>query len=118
MAEAAAVPCLLRRARRASSDRTRRAGFAYPTNSRDDPMQKILITGAAGDVGSRLTALLRDTYPLRLSDIKIPAGPGAHADFVAADLADPAAVERAVAGVDGGVHLRGFSVEGPWDTIL
>src|SRR5260370_31212493 len=51
----AAVPCLLRRARRASSDRTRRAGFAYPANSRDDPMQKILITGAAGDVGSRLT---------------------------------------------------------------
>ena len=27
-------------------------------------------------------------------------------------------VERAVAGVDGIVHLGGFSVEGPWDTIL
>ena len=29
-----------------------------------------------------------------------------------------AEVERAVAGVDGIVHLGGFSVEGPWDTIL
>src|ERR1700730_17755456 len=81
-------------------------------------MQKILITGAAGDVGGRLTALLKDSYRLRLSDIKTPAGLAADADFVAADLADQAAVERAVAGVDGIVHLGGFSVEGPWDTIL
>src|SRR5260370_39319782 len=81
-------------------------------------MQKILITGAAGDVGSRLTTLLRDTYRLRLSDIRIPAGLKADADFVAAALADRAAVERAVAGVDGIVHLGGFAVEGSWDTIL
>jgi uronate dehydrogenase len=81
-------------------------------------MQKILITGAAGDVGSRLAALLRDTYRLRLSDIRTPAGLPADADFVAADLVDKAAVARAVAGIDGIVHLGGFSVEGPWDTIL
>ena len=81
-------------------------------------MQKILITGAAGDVGSRLTALLKDSYSLRLSDIKTPAGLAADTDFVPADLADKAATERAVAGVDGIVHLGGFSVEGPWDTIL
>src|SRR5258708_14451006 len=81
-------------------------------------MQKILITGAAGDVGSRLTTLLRATYRLRLSDIRIPAGLKADADFVAADLADRAAVERAVAGVDGIVHLGGFAVAGPSDTIL
>jgi uronate dehydrogenase len=81
-------------------------------------MRKILITGAAGDVGCRLTALLKETYRLRLSDIKTPAGLAAGADFVAAELADRAAVDRAVAGVDGIVHLGGFSVEGPWDTIL
>src|SRR5215472_11820570 len=81
-------------------------------------MQKILITGAAGDVGSRLTTLLKDTYRLRLSDIKTPAGLAADTDFVPADLADKAAVEHAVAGMDGVVHLGGFSVEGPWDTIL
>jgi uronate dehydrogenase len=81
-------------------------------------MQKILITGAAGDVGSRLPALLRDTYRLRLSDIRIPAGLAGDAEFIPADLSDRAAVERAVAGVDAIVHLGGFSVEGPWDTIL
>jgi uronate dehydrogenase len=81
-------------------------------------MQKVLITGAAGDVGSRLTALLRDAYRLRLSDIKIPAGLSGDADFVLADLADKAAVQRAVAGMDAILHLGGFSVEGPWDTIL
>ena len=32
--------------------------------------------------------------------------------------ADSAQVEKAVAGVDGIVHLGGFSVEGPWETIL
>jgi uronate dehydrogenase len=81
-------------------------------------MQKILITGAAGDVGSRLTTLLKDTYRLRLSDIRTPAGLAPDADFIPADLADKAAIERVVAGVDGIVHLGGFSVEGPWDTIL
>jgi uronate dehydrogenase len=81
-------------------------------------MQRILITGAAGDVGSRLTALLRDTYQLRLSDIRTPAAVPGNAEFIPADLTNVAAVRRAVAGMDGIVHLGGFSVEGPWDTIL
>jgi uronate dehydrogenase len=81
-------------------------------------MQRILITGAAGDVGSRLTALLRDTYQLRLSDIRTPAAVPGNAEFIPAELTDLAAVGRAVAGMDGIVHLGGFSVEGPWDTIL
>ena len=81
-------------------------------------MQTILITGAAGDVGSRLTALLKGIYRLRLSDIRTPAALAADADFVQADLTATAAVARAVAGVDGIVHLGGFSVEGSWDTIL
>ncbi|MBO0753026.1 MAG: NAD(P)-dependent oxidoreductase [Bradyrhizobiaceae bacterium] len=81
-------------------------------------MQRVLITGAAGDVGSRLTALLCNTYRLRLSDIRTPSVVPSAAEFVPADLADPAAVARAVAGMDGIVHLGGFSVEGPWETIL
>ena len=35
-----------------------------------------------------------------------------------ANLADLAAVEKIVAGVDGIVHLGGYSIEGPWETIL
>jgi uronate dehydrogenase len=82
-------------------------------------MQTVLITGAAGGIGTRLRHLLAGAYPrLRLSDLKPPADLASGETFVAADLADMAEVERAVAGVDGIVHLGGFSVEGPWDTIL
>jgi uronate dehydrogenase len=81
-------------------------------------MKTVLITGAAGDVGGRLAVLLADAYRLRLSDLKRPAKLAAWAQFVVADLADLGAVEAAVAGVDAIVHLGGFSVEGPWETIL
>jgi uronate dehydrogenase len=82
-------------------------------------MQTVLVTGAAGGIGTRLRHLLKSVYPnLRLSDVKPPAGLAADETFVPADLADMAQVERVVAGADGIVHLGGFSVEGPWDTIL
>lgn len=82
-------------------------------------MNKILVTGAAGDIGSRLRKLLPAVYPaIRWSDIKTPADLGPNEEFVAADLSDMAQVEKIVDGIDGVVHLGGFSVEGPWDTIL
>jgi uronate dehydrogenase len=82
-------------------------------------MQSVLITGAAGGIGTRLRSLLRGVYPhLRWSDMKTPADLAADEEFVPADLADMAQVEKAVNGVDGIVHLGGFSVEGPWETIL
>jgi uronate dehydrogenase len=82
-------------------------------------MQTVLVTGAAGGIGTRLRHLLKGVYSeLRLSDIKPPADLAPDERFVSADLADLAQVERIVAGVNGIVHLGGFSVEGPWDTIL
>jgi len=81
-------------------------------------MQNVLITGAAGDVGRRLRKLLKDVYRLRVSDMRTPADLGADEEFIAADLADYAQVTKIVAGIDGIVHLGGFSVEGPWETIL
>src|SRR5437763_14172348 len=82
-------------------------------------MQRVLITGAAGGIGTRLRRLLKGIYrDIRLSDLKPPADLAAEETFIAADLADLAEVEAAVSGVDGIVHLGGFSVEGPWDTIL
>src|SRR6185295_14636733 len=82
-------------------------------------MQTVLVTGAAGGIGARLRQLLKGVYrQLRLSDIKRPSDLGPDETFIAADLASLAEVERAVAGVDGIVHLGGFSVEGSWDTIL
>jgi uronate dehydrogenase len=81
-------------------------------------MKRVLLTGAAGDVGRRLRKLLGSVYELRLSDIKTPADLRADERFVPADLADLAQVEAAVDGVEGIIHLGGFSVEGPWETIL
>ena len=82
-------------------------------------MKTVLITGAAGDVGTRLRKLLMGIYPsIRSSDIRVPNDLGADEFFTAADLADYAQVEKIVAGVDGIVHLGGYSIEGPWQTIL
>jgi uronate dehydrogenase len=82
-------------------------------------MRRVLLTGASGGIGTRLRELLPPLYPdLRLSDLTTPKDLGADEEFVAADLADMSAVERIVEGMDGIIHMGGFSVEGPWDTIL
>ena len=82
-------------------------------------MKTVLITGAAGDIGSRMRKLLKGVYPqLRWSDIRKPADLAPDETFIAADLADYAQVEKIVSGVDGIVHFGGHSIEGPWETIL
>jgi uronate dehydrogenase len=82
-------------------------------------MKSVLVTGAAGGVGTRLRALLKGVYPhIRWSDIKRPDDLAPDEEFVQADLADYAAVEKLVDGIEGVVHLGGYSVEGPWETIL
>jgi len=69
-------------------------------------MKRILITGAAGKIGSALREGLRGRYPLlRLTDIA-PLDPAqAGEEIVSADLSDLAAVEAAMQGVDCVVHL-------------
>jgi uronate dehydrogenase len=82
-------------------------------------MKRVLLTGAAGDIGRRLRRLLPPIYPqLRLSDVKRPADLRGEETFVAAELGDLAEVERAVDGCEGIIHLGGHSVEGSWETIL
>lgn len=81
-------------------------------------VRRVLITGAAGDVGRRITPLLRAAYPeVVLSDVK-PMSDTGGLRFVRAELSNTAKVAAAVKGIDGIVHLGGFSVEGPWETIL
>jgi uronate dehydrogenase len=81
-------------------------------------MEKILVTGAAGGIGTRLRKLLKGIYPaIRWSDIRKPDSLANDEDFMPADLADYAQVERITAGVHGIVHLGGHSTEGSWDTI-
>jgi uronate dehydrogenase len=82
-------------------------------------MKRVLITGAAGGIGRRLRRLLAGVYPaLRLSDRAAIADLAPGEEFIAAELDDLAAVEKAVAEVDGIVHLGGMSVENDWPTIL
>jgi uronate dehydrogenase len=82
-------------------------------------MQRVLVTGAAGGVGTRLRKLMKGIYPhIRWSDIKQPADLASDEEFVQADLSDMRAVEKMVAGVQSIVHLGGYSIEGPWETIL
>ena len=81
-------------------------------------MKTILLTGAAGGVGVFLRKEFRGRYRLRLSDIVALDDCGPQEEFIGADLGDLSAIRNAVAGVDGIVHLGGFSVEGDWDTIL
>jgi len=81
-------------------------------------MKKILITGAAGDVGGHLRRGLAGRYELRLSDIRPIADLAPGEEFMPGDCASLRDMLRVTQGVEAIVHLGGFSVEGPWDTIL
>ncbi len=80
-------------------------------------MKRILITGAAGSVARLVRPLLRATYRLRLSDVKPVPDPVESEEVATADLGDMAALRAAVAGVDGIVHLGGYSLETGWEVI-
>jgi uronate dehydrogenase len=81
-------------------------------------MKRVLITGAAGQIGVALRRGLRGSYPLiRLADIA-PLGTAEAGDEIfQTDIRDMAAVEKAMAGIDCVVHLAGRSTEGDWDTV-
>ena len=81
-------------------------------------MKTILMTGAYGSVATFLRRELAGRYALRLSDRLEISDLGGNETFVAADITDMAVVEAAVEGVNGIIHLGGYSVEGPWDAIL
>ncbi|MET8001290.1 NAD-dependent epimerase/dehydratase family protein [Nonomuraea glycinis] len=79
---------------------------------------RILMTGAAGKVGTLLRPLLaREGRTLRLSDLqRVELGAGE--EQVVADLADEAAMATAMKDVDAVIHLGGQSREHPWDDIV
>ena len=82
-------------------------------------MQRILITGAAGQIGRALRGGLRGAYPLmRLLDVA-PLGDAAEGEeVVTADIRDMSAMEQATTGIDCVVHLAGQSTEAGWDKVL
>lgn len=82
-------------------------------------LNKLLLTGAAGIVGSALRPLLTDlAETVVLSDISEITDLAAHETFVQCDVADEAAVAHLVKGVNGIIHLGGISIEKPFELIL
>ena len=85
------------------------------------PIQRILLTGASGGLGTVLRKPLGSmTQHLRLSDLKKPAEPAvANEEFVACDLVDAKAVLALTRGVDMLVHLGGaVGADLPFDEVL
>lgn len=83
-------------------------------------MATLLITGAAGRIGSALRPRLRSAgHDLVLFDEVTPAEPAGDGErFVAGSLDDQDALDRAVAGVDTIVHLAGIPTEATWDELV
>ena len=81
-------------------------------------MKTVLITGAAGNVGSHLRRELAGRYNLRLSDIVLLKDIAPGEKQARGDVAKMADMLRVTKGVDAIVHLGGFSAEGPWESIL
>lgn len=85
-----------------------------------DPVtDRVLITGAAGAIGSALrTGLRAEYYRLRLTDVKPIADPESNEECITADIGDRAAIERMMQDVAAIVHLAGvggdYTLEDLW----
>ncbi len=81
-------------------------------------MERVLITGAAGAIGTVLRPALRGGYDGAAAlDVEPVEDLVGSETFVAADLADFDAVLRAVEGVDAVVHLGAVPNEAAFDVI-
>ncbi|MFC6689256.1 NAD-dependent epimerase/dehydratase family protein [Jhaorihella thermophila] len=82
-------------------------------------MKRLLITGAAGGIGTAMRSRLAHlAETLRLADIAPIPDPAPNEEVVQCDLADRDAVFDMVAGCDGIVHLGGVPVERSFNQIL
>jgi uronate dehydrogenase len=80
---------------------------------------RVLLTGAAGGVGTVLRDGLAGRYPvLRVSDIAPLGEARIGEEIVYADIREPDEVDRMMEGVDAVVHLGGIPVEDSWENIL
>lgn len=83
------------------------------------PMQRVLVTGAAGGIGRALRQGLRGRYRLlRLTDVAPLGAASPGEEVLRADICDMASTEASMAGIDCVVHLAAISEEDGWDKIL
>jgi len=79
----------------------------------------VLITGAAGSIGTALRAGLKERYALRLVDRRPIPSPEKGAEVFAADLNELEKLQEAVAGVEAIVHLAGNpNGSASWEELL
>ena len=69
------------------------------------PKKRVLLTGAAGNVGTNLRRHWQDRYELILSDIRPVHDIAAHETFIHVDITDLEELAKACEGVDALVHL-------------
>ena len=82
-------------------------------------MKRILITGAAGEIGTVLRAGLAGRYALlRLADMLPCKNVGTGEEDIVTDVTDLEAAVAVTKSIDCVVHLAGVPREGPWDQIL
>ncbi len=80
--------------------------------------RKVLITGAAGRIGSYLTRHMAGMYDLVLTDVREPSETHG-AQFYNADIGDLDALQALFIGVDTVIHLAADpSTHAPWESLL
>ena len=81
--------------------------------------RNLLITGGAGNIGRKLRQELGSRFArIRILDTVAPASLAANEEAVQVDIADIGAVERAMMGMDGVIHMAGVVREAPFESIL
>lgn len=90
----------------------------YPVTS----VRRILLTGAAGRIGSAFRFAHGQDYHLRLADLESSAladAPGGAHEIIRLDVADAEACHAACQGIDTVVHLAADPrPDAPWDSLL
>ena len=81
-------------------------------------MKSVLITGAAGDIGTHLRRELAGVYALRLSDVRPIQALNTGETFEPGELSRMEDTLRVTRGVDAILHLGGVSAEADWEPIL
>jgi NAD+ dependent glucose-6-phosphate dehydrogenase len=80
--------------------------------------KRVLITGAAGRIGTSLAEQLRDRYDLRLQYHRTVPDQPPVADHLVANIADYNAIAPALEGMDAVIHMAGEpSPSAPWEAV-
>src|SRR5438874_2350024 len=80
--------------------------------------KRVLITGAAGRIGSSLAAQLKDRYDLRLQYHRTVPDEKPVPDFVVADVAQYDQIAPVMQGIDAVVHMAGDpSTRASWESV-